>query len=96
MTQPAPQIMAPSQGVRPPVINMQSTEKFGEERAISRYDFEEGMYVRIVSSPGLDTEEALDMVETMVALKRKELARKKTSAVAVRPVDNEGDKIDGE
>lgn len=96
MTQPTPQIPNPSRVPPPPVITMQSTEKFGEERSISRYDFEEGMYVRIVASPGLDTEEALDMVETMVALKRKELARKKASTVAARPVDNAGDEMEVE
>jgi hypothetical protein len=90
MTQPAPQFAAssPPRMQPPPMITMQSTEKFGEERSISRYDFEEGLYVRIVASPGLSTEDALDMVETMVALKRKELARKKPSAVSTPPVDN--------
>ncbi len=88
MTHTMPQPQPTNRVLQPPMITMQSTEKFSEERSISRYDFEEGMYVRIVASPGLDTEEALDMVETMVALKRKELARKKAAPVSARPVDN--------
>ncbi len=46
-----------------------------QERSIGRYDFEGGAYVRIVASDDLDTAEALDMVETLIALKRKELER---------------------
>ena len=62
-----------------PMINLQSIEKFGDERSIGRYDFEGGSYVRIAASEGLDTETALDMVEILIELKRKELARKKAS-----------------
>jgi hypothetical protein len=91
MTQPAPQLTGPSRVAAPSIIIAQNTEKLGEERSISRYDFEEGMYVRIVASPGLSTEEALDMVETMVSLKRKELERKKASAVSSREVNNSTD-----
>jgi hypothetical protein len=49
------------------------------ERPIGRYDYEDGSYVRIVSGGNLDTEEALDMVETLIALKRTELKRRKTN-----------------
>ncbi len=55
-----------------------SAEAFGglnAERSIGRYDFEGGGFVRISASSDLDTEEALDMVETLVQLKRKEIAR---------------------
>lgn len=50
-----------------------------EERIISRYDFEGGQYVRITASKEIDTEQALDMAETMITLKREELKRKKPS-----------------
>jgi hypothetical protein len=36
-------------------------------------------YVRIMAHGEIDTEEALEMVETLIALKRKELARRKAS-----------------
>jgi hypothetical protein len=53
------------------------------ERSIGRYDFEDGSYVRIVAHGGVDTETILEMVkemtETLIALKRKELARRKTA-----------------
>lgn len=45
------------------------------ERPIGRYDFEGGAYVRIAVSGDLTTDEALDMVETIVKLKRAELGR---------------------
>lgn len=54
-------------------------------RQIARYDFEEGGYVRIVASPEIDTEDALDMVETMIQLKRNEIALRK-QRIARRPV----------
>lgn len=47
-----------------------------DERSIGRYDYEGGAYVRISASGDIDTEEALDMVETLIELKRAELARK--------------------
>jgi hypothetical protein len=46
-------------------------------RQIGRYDFEEGGFVKIVASPEIDTEEALNMVETIIQLKRAEIARRK-------------------
>jgi len=46
------------------------------ERPIGRYDYEGGAYVRIAASGDIDTEEALDMVETLIRLKRAELSRK--------------------
>ncbi|MGY4475221.1 hypothetical protein [Bradyrhizobium sp. USDA 3364] len=51
-------------------------------RQIARYDFEEGGFVRIVASPEIDTEEALSMVETMIELKRAEIARRKRRIVS--------------
>jgi hypothetical protein len=59
------------------------------ERPIGRYDYEDGSYIKIVASGDVDTEAALEMVETLIALKRKELARRKTtmkSDTAVPPV----------
>jgi hypothetical protein len=52
----------------------------GSERQISRYDFEGGQYVRVLATSEIDTEEALDMVQTMIELKRAELVRKKKRA----------------
>ena len=53
-----------------------------DERPIGRYDYEDGSYVRIMARGDLDTEEALDMVETLIAMKRKELARRKSRETA--------------
>lgn len=61
------------------------------ERSLGRYDFEGGRHVRIVASDNLNTEEALDMAETLIELKRKELARKKSLAISAVPVDNENE-----
>jgi hypothetical protein len=62
---------------------MQDLVITSEERPIGRYDYEGGAYVRIAASGDIDTEEALDMVETLVRLKREELKRKaKRSSVA--------------
>ena len=49
----------------------------GNERPIARYDFEGGAYVRVAASGDIDTEAALDMVQTLIDLKRAELTRKK-------------------
>jgi hypothetical protein len=49
------------------------------ERPIGRYDYEDGSYIKIVASGDVDTETALEMVETLIALKRRELERRKTS-----------------
>lgn len=48
------------------------------ERPIGRYDYEDGSYIRIVAGGDIDTETALEMVETLIDLKRKELSRRKT------------------
>lgn len=65
------------------------------ERSIGRYDFEGGAFVRIVASPDLATEEALDMVETLIELKRKELART-SKAANRRQADSIPDDADDE
>ena len=49
------------------------------ERPIGRYDYEDGSYIKIVAAGDVDTEAALEMVETLIALKRTELARRKTA-----------------
>ena len=46
------------------------------ERSIGRYVFEGGAFVRISASSSLDIETVLEMVDTLVNLKRKELTRK--------------------
>lgn len=49
-----------------------------DERSIGRYDFEGGGYVRIMAGGEIATEEALEMAETVIALKRKEIERRKS------------------
>ena len=67
----------------PPTIQASASE-----RPIGRYDFEGGAYVRIAASIDLDTEEALDMVETLIQLKRKEIERanKRANATPSQPI----------
>lgn len=43
------------------------------ERFLGCYYFEDGGYVRIVAGGGVDSKIALDMAETLIALKRDEL-----------------------
>ncbi len=45
-----------------------------EERQIGIVNLEDDRYVRICCSAGLDTESALEWVEEIIALKRRELA----------------------
>jgi hypothetical protein len=64
------------------------------ERPIGRYDYEGGAYVRIAASGDIDTEEALDMVETLIQLKRAELKRKNRRtnsdvAVPIAAIEND-------
>lgn len=47
------------------------------ERQIGVNDLEGGEYVRIVATDGIDTEEALEWAEDIIARKKKELARLK-------------------
>jgi hypothetical protein len=54
----------------------------GDGRQVGRYDFEEGGFVKIVASPEIDTEEALNMVETIIQLKRAEIERRKRRIAA--------------
>jgi hypothetical protein len=64
------------------------------ERLLGRYDYEDGSYIKIAASGGVDTETALEMVETLISLKRKELERRrkaKTSAQSVRATDTDED-----
>lgn len=46
-------------------------------RSLGRWDFETGGYVQILVDASVDTEEALDMVATLVEMKRKEVERLK-------------------
>ncbi len=53
----------------------------GPGRQLGRYDFEGGAFVQILAGGNIDTEAALDMIETLLKLKRAELkAKPKTSA----------------
>ncbi len=50
-----------------------------DERLIARYDFEGGGHIRISVGGDVSTEEALDMAETMINLKRREIERRRTT-----------------
>lgn len=78
-------LSAPPRSALPPSISVDMEES---ERQISRYDFEGGQYVRIIATKEIDTEEALDMAQTMIDLKRRELARKKEAAILRGDFDN--------
>lgn len=73
-SEPGPSIMqlAPPTVLQKPLVNQGL-----DERQLGRWDFEDGGYVEIRATPGVDTEDALDMVQTLIDLRRKELARKK-------------------
>ena len=43
------------------------------ERPLTRYDFEGGAYVRVVVSGDIETEDALEMLEKLISLKREEI-----------------------
>lgn len=58
-------------------------QKQQDERSIGRYDFEGGGYIRILTGGNIATEEALDMAETIISLKRKEIERRKKAAPVV-------------
>lgn len=61
----------------PVADSAKSTINQAIERQLGRYDFEDGGYVQIVAGGKVDTESALDMLETIIALKRKEIERRK-------------------
>ena len=61
----------------------------GDERSIGRYDFEGGGYIRILTGGNIATEEALDMAETIIEIKRKEIERRKRALpVVIEPEEN--------
>lgn len=68
----------------------------GDGRQVGRYDFEEGGFVKIVASPEIDTEEALNMVETIIQLKRAEIARRKQRIARQPPPQAEAEEPDDE
>ena len=49
-------------------------------RLLGRFDFEGGRFVKIEAFGEIETEEALDMIEEIIALKRKSLAREKAKS----------------
>jgi hypothetical protein len=67
-----------TEGARSTVSAQSLGKMVADERPIGRYDYEDGSYIRIMAHGEIDTEEALEMVETLIALKRKELERRKT------------------
>lgn len=69
--------MQPANSTTPsPQQNIALVPLVGEKR-LGRWDFETGGFVEIRATSDVDTEEALDMIETLVDLKRKELTRKR-------------------
>ena len=87
---PMEQFVTPAQTT--PVQAAQTYQKImsyrDDDRQIGRYDFEGGAFVRITTSGDIDTEEALDMAQTIIDLKRKEIARKNKTNVVPLPSDN--------
>lgn len=79
----------------PAHISAYSETITSDEREIGRYNFEGGQHIRIVATHDLDTEEALDMAETIITLKRRELERKKRATSSERNDDISGEKNDG-
>lgn len=59
-----------------------------DERQIGRYDFEGGAYVRISAFGEIGTAEALEMAQTIIDLKRKELERRKRSSILSTSMNN--------
>lgn len=57
-------------------VNQQDTSPIGD-MLLGRWDFTGGGRLQIFVSPDVDTEEALDMAQTLIELRRKELARKR-------------------
>lgn len=55
----------------------------GGGRQLGRYDFEGGGYVQIIAGGEVDTEAALDMIQTLLELKRKELSRRQIAPTAL-------------
>jgi hypothetical protein len=86
---PSTSIPEPIQMQPLPIATHQVVQKIlsnqEDGRQIGRYDFEEGGFVKIIASPEIDTEDALDMVETMIQLKRNEIALRK-QRIARQPV----------
>ena len=82
---PAGRAGAPGASYPPPGDTIQPPAPRDDERPIGRWDFEGGGYVRITATDDIDTEEALEMVETIVGLKRRELERKRKQQAAEEP-----------
>ena len=67
----------------------------GNERSIVSYSFEGGGVLRIIVGGDIDTEEALEMAETQIAIKRKELQlRAARAAKASSAIEKKGGKDD--
>ena len=75
----------------------QVSEMKQDERSIARYDFEGGGYVRIIAGGDIGTESALDMAETLLQLKRKEIKARVVPIRVARPaVDDIVEADDGD
>jgi hypothetical protein len=71
-----------------PVVVQQASVLHTNERPIGRYDFEDGSYVRIIVGGDIGTDAALDMVATLIELKRRELAKGKSREMVPIPPAN--------
>jgi hypothetical protein len=64
-----------------PAIGQKTVILKGDERELCPYNFEGGGYVKIIVGGEIDTDAALDMIETQIKIKRAELkAKPKTFA----------------
>lgn len=73
----------------------QAAKPAENSREIGKYNFEEGGFVQILAGGTVDIEEVLDMVETLVHLKRKELKRRKASESQVPAKAADGGEEEG-
>lgn len=72
--------MQPSVSLPPSMFSGKYQQIQDDSREVGRYNFEGGAFVSIRVGGGLSTEEALDMIETLIELKRKEIKRGKQKA----------------
>lgn len=90
-----PQPMQPSSAQSGTPVNSFTIQK--NERLLGQWEFEGGGHVRIVASGDVDTGEALDMVDVLVGMRRKEVerriakARQSAVAPAVEDAETEND-----
>ena len=70
-------ITAPKEPYRTSGLVASNQEK---TRDLGRWPFEDGTWVQILAAENVDTEQALDMAELLIQIRRKELQRRKSAA----------------